>query len=106
MGEPEIVIGAGGYPDGQGVPLLLQLAAAGGVQHDPGVRGVAEPAAVLFQDVRVDGVFPGCAGGVRGLLQLQQRVDGLLRPDHVVRGAGLGDCGQLPEQVLVMPISA
>ena len=61
--------------------------------------GVAEPAAVLFQGFRVDGIVPGGAGGVRGLLQFQQRVDGLPRPDHVARGAGLGDRGQLPEQV-------
>jgi hypothetical protein len=48
----------------------------------------------------------GGPGGTGGLLQCQQRVDGLPRPDHVVRGAGLGDRGQLPEQVDVMPISA
>ena len=99
MGEPEIVTGAGAHPGGQGVPLSLQLAAAGGVQDDPGVRGVAEPAAVFFQDFRVDGIVPGSAGGVGGLFQLQQRAGGLPRPDHVVRGAGLGHRGQLPEQV-------
>jgi hypothetical protein len=43
---------------------------------------------VLFQDFRVNAIVPGGVGGVRGLLQFQQRVDGLLRPDHVVRGAG------------------
>jgi hypothetical protein len=46
---------------------------------------------------------PGGAGGTGGLLQLQQRVGGLPRPDHVVRGAGLGDRGQLPEQVSTAP---
>jgi hypothetical protein len=44
-----------------------------------------------FQDFRVDGLVPGGAGGVSGLLELQQRVDGLPRPDHVVGSAGLGD---------------
>src|SRR5579863_3407875 len=77
MGEPEIVIGAVAHPGCQGMPLSLQLAAAGGVQDDPGVRGVAEPAAVLFQDFRVDGIVPGSAGGIGGLLRLRQRVDGL-----------------------------
>src|SRR5271165_4884007 len=50
MGEPEIVIGAVAHPGRQRVPLSLQLAAAGGVQDDPGIRRVAEPAAVLVQD--------------------------------------------------------
>jgi hypothetical protein len=58
MGEPEIVTGAVAHPGRQGMTLSLQLAAAGGVQDDPGVRGVAEPAAVLFQDFRIGGVMP------------------------------------------------
>jgi len=81
------------------VPSLLHLPAAGGVQDDPGVRGVAEPAAVLVQDFRVDGLVPCGAGDTGGLLQLQQGVDGLPRPDHVTGGAALGDRGELPEQV-------
>jgi hypothetical protein len=56
-------------------------------------------AAVLFQDFRVDGAVSGGAGGVRGVLQFQQRVDCLPRPDHVICGAGLGDGGQLPKQM-------
>jgi hypothetical protein len=34
-----------------------------------------------------------------GFLEVQQRVDGLLRPDHVVFGAGLRDRDEFPEQV-------
>ena len=78
MGEPEVVIGAVAHPGREGVPFLLQLAAAGGVQDDPGIGGLAEPPALLFQDLRVDGAAPGVAGGVRGFLQFQQGVDGLL----------------------------
>ncbi|HEY6276305.1 MAG TPA: hypothetical protein VIX86_08220 [Streptosporangiaceae bacterium] len=96
MGEAQVIAGAIPHPSRESVPFLLQLAAAGGVQDDPGVRGVTEPAIVLRQDFRVDRVVPGGAGGAGGLLQLQQRVDGLPRPDHVVRGAGLGDPGQFP----------
>ena len=44
MGEPEVIVGAGGHPGGQGVALLLQRAAAGGVQGDPRAGRVAEPA--------------------------------------------------------------
>jgi hypothetical protein len=54
---------------------------------------------VLFQGFCVDGGVPGGAVGVGGLLQFQQRADGLPRPDHVVFGAGLGDRGQLSQQV-------
>jgi hypothetical protein len=36
MGEAEVVTGAAGHPGGQGVALLLELAAAAGVQDDPG----------------------------------------------------------------------
>ena len=52
MGKPEIVTGAVAHPGRQGVPFLLQLAAAGGVQDDPGIGCLAEPAALLFQIVR------------------------------------------------------
>jgi len=34
-----------------------------------------------------------------GFLEVQQRVDGLLRPGHVVFGAGLRDRDEFPEQV-------
>jgi hypothetical protein len=101
MGEAEVVIGAGGHPGGQGVMLLLEFAAAGGVQDNPRFRCVAEPAAVLFQDFRIGGVMPAGGGGIRGLLEFQQRVDGLLCPDHVVRGAGLGDRDQLAQQMSI-----
>jgi hypothetical protein len=79
------------------VAFALELAAAGGVEgeHGGGTSGRA------FQDFRVDGAVSGGAGGVRGLLQFQQRVDCLPRPDHVVCGAGLGDGGQLPKQVSI-----
>ena len=55
MGEPEVVIGAVAHPGREGVPFLLQLAAADGVQDDPGIGRLAEPPALLFQDLRVDG---------------------------------------------------
>jgi hypothetical protein len=63
MGEPEIVIGAAAHPFRESVPFSLQLAAADGVQDDPGVRRVAEPAIVLVQGFRVDPVVPGGAAG-------------------------------------------
>jgi hypothetical protein len=118
VGDPGVVLGGGGGAvepgdavaggggevgadgaeglDTQGVAFALELAAAEGVEGEPGGGRVAEPAAVLFQDFRVDGAVSGGAGG---LLQFQQRVDCLPRPDHVVCGAGLGDGGQLPKQV-------
>jgi hypothetical protein len=97
MGEPQVVTVLGEHPRVQGVALLLQIAAAGSVDRDPGGCGVAEPAAVLFQDFRIHGTVPGGAGSVRGLLQFQQRVDSLPRPDHIVRDAGLDDHGQFPQ---------
>jgi hypothetical protein len=100
-GEAQVVVPAVAHPDRQGVAFALELAAAGGVEGEPGGGRVAEPAAVLLQDFRVDGAVSGGAGGVRGLLQFQQRVDCLPRPDHVVCGAGLGDGGQLPKQVII-----
>jgi hypothetical protein len=65
------------------VAFLVQLAVPGGVQHDPGVGGFAEPPALLVQDLRVDGVLAGGAGGVGCLLECRQGVDGLPRPDDV-----------------------
>jgi hypothetical protein len=75
MGEPQVVVGAVAHPGREGVPFVLQLAAAGGVQDDPGISRLAEPPALLFEDLRVDGP----AAGACGFLQFQQRVDGLLR---------------------------
>ena len=80
-GEPQVVAGAA-HPGGQGVPFLLQPAAAGGVERDPGVRGVAELVAVLGEELGVDGVVAGVAGGAGGLLERQQRVDGLPGPER------------------------
>ena len=61
---------------------------------------------MFFPDFRVEGAVPGGAGGVCGLLQFQQRIDRLPSPDHVICRAGLGDRGQLSQQVRIMPISA
>jgi hypothetical protein len=95
MGKPQVIGLPVAHPAGQGVAFPGQLAAASGVKRDPGVRGVAEPAGVLVQHLGVDGVLPGGEGGTSGVLEGQQRVGGLLRPDHVISGAGLGDRGQL-----------
>ncbi len=54
-GEPEVVVLAGLHPGGEGVAFLLQLAAAAGVERDPGGRGLAVPVLVLLADFRVDG---------------------------------------------------
>jgi len=99
MGEPEVVIGAVAHPGREGVPFLLQLAAADGVQDDPGIGRLAEPPALLFQDLRVDGAASGVAGGACRFLQGQQGIDGLLRPENVVCGAGLSHRDEFPEQV-------
>ena len=101
MDEPQVISVAGEHPGGQCVAFLLELAAAGGVQGDPGGGRVAEPSAVLFQDFGVDAAVPAGAGGVRCLLQFQQRIDRLPGPDHVVCGAGLNDRGQLTQQVSI-----
>ena len=98
-GEPEVVRLAGGHPGGQGVPLPLQGGAAAGVQRDPGGGGLAEPAGVLLQGLRADRGGPVRAGRVRGLLQREQRVDGLPCPGDVGVRAGLGDRGQLAQHV-------
>ena len=37
MGEPEVVVAAGEHPGDEGAALALELAAAGGVQDDPGI---------------------------------------------------------------------
>ena len=59
VGKPQVITLAIAHADGQGVPFLLQLAAPGGVQGDPGGGCVTEPAAVLFQDFRADRVLAG-----------------------------------------------
>jgi hypothetical protein len=59
----------------------------------------SQPAGVLVQGLRADRGAPGGAVLLRGLLQRQQRVDRLPRPDDVGVRAGLGDCGQLAEHV-------
>ena len=60
---------------------------------------------MLVQGLPADGLLPGGAGLVRGLLQVQQRVDRLPGPGDVAGGPGLGDRDQLAQQVLVMAIS-
>jgi len=60
---------------------------------------------VLAQGLRVDRGLPCGAGGIRRVLQREQRVDRLLRPGLVQASARLGDSGQLPQQVRVMQIS-
>jgi hypothetical protein len=98
-GEPQVVGLAGLHPGGEGVPFLLELALAGGVEGDPGLRGLAVPVLVLGAGFRVDG-GPACgAGGVGGLVQGEERVDGLLRPGPVEVRAGLGGRGQLAQHV-------
>jgi hypothetical protein len=82
---------------------LLRRAA---FQDDPGISRLAEPPGLLVQDLRVGGAASGFAGGACRFLQGQQGVDGLLRPDHVVVGAGLSHRDEFPEQVSIMPISA
>jgi hypothetical protein len=94
MGESEVVVAGGEHPGGEGAALALELAAEGGVDGDPGFGCLAEPAGLLVQELRVDGAVPGSAGGVRSLFQGEEGVDGLLGPDDVVFGAGLGDRGQ------------
>jgi len=75
----------------------LRLALRG----DPGGGSLAEPVLVLCPDLLVNGGGPGLAGGFGGVLQCEQRVDGLLRPCLVQAGARRGDRDQLPEQVRV-----
>jgi hypothetical protein len=81
MGEPQVVIGLVAHPGREGVLFLVQLAAAGGVHDDPGISRLAEPPALLVQDLRAGGVVADVAGGVRRFLQGQQGVDG--RPNAV-----------------------
>jgi hypothetical protein len=81
--------------------LLLQFPVAAGVEGDPGGGSLAEPVLMLSPDLLVNGGVPGLAGGFGGVLQCEQRVDGLLRPCLVQAGARLGDRDQLPEQVRV-----
>ena len=78
MGEPEVIVGAVSHPRGQGVPFLLQGAAPGGVQGDPGAGGVPEVFLVLGEQLGLDGVVAGVAGGLGCFFQRQERVDGLL----------------------------
>ena len=98
-GEPEVVGLAVLHPRGEGVPLLLELALAGGVEGGPGGGGLAVPVLVLVPGFRVGRVLACGPGGICGLVQGQERVDGLLRPRLVQVGAGLGDRDQLPEDV-------
>jgi hypothetical protein len=79
MGEPEVVIGAVAHPGREGAPFVLQLAAAGGVQDDPGISRLAEPPALPFQDLQAGGAASCFVGGACCFLQGQQGVDGLLR---------------------------
>ena len=77
------------HPVREGAPFLLERAAAGGVEHDPGLCGVGEVPLLLGEQRRVDPGAPVVAGGSGGILELEQRVDGLLRPDDVEFAAGL-----------------
>jgi hypothetical protein len=47
MGEAQVVVPAVAHPGRQGVAFALELAAAGGVEGEPGGGRVAEPAAAL-----------------------------------------------------------
>ena len=53
----------------------------------------------FVQDFRVDGGLACGAGGFGGLVQGQERVDGLLRPRLVQVRAGLGDRDEFPQHV-------
>jgi hypothetical protein len=77
----------------KGVAFLLELAAAAGVEHDPGGGCLAVPVLVLRAGFGVDGVL---ACGAGGLVQGEQRFDGLLRLGLVEVRAGLGDRDELP----------
>ena len=79
-GESQVVGLAVLHPRGEGVPFLLELPAAGGVKGNPGLRRLAVPVLVLRAGFGVDGVLACGAGGLGGLVQGEQRVDGLLRP--------------------------
>ena len=61
-GEPQVVRLPLLHPGRQGVPFLLQVAAAGGVQRDPGPGGVAEVLGVLGEHVGIDVAVPGLRG--------------------------------------------
>jgi hypothetical protein len=104
-GEPQVVVPAVLHPGGEGVPFLLELPVPGGVDRDPGLRGLAVPVLVLLAGLGTEGAVPCLAGGFRGLAEGQERVDGLLRPCPVEACTGVGDGGELPEQVSVMAIS-
>jgi alkanesulfonate monooxygenase SsuD/methylene tetrahydromethanopterin reductase-like flavin-dependent oxidoreductase (luciferase family) len=76
---------AGLHPGGEGVPFLLQLALAGGVEGDPGGGRLTEPVLVFCPGLRGDGGFAGVAGGFRGLVQREQRVGPLVPLNNPVR---------------------
>jgi len=65
------------------VPFLLQVAAAGGVQRDPGPGGVAEVLGVLGEQVGIDVAVPGFAGGACRFPEVEEGVDGLPGPGLV-----------------------
>ena len=86
--------------------FLLQLGAAGRVERDAGLCGVGEVRAVGDAVLTPDRGLACLAGGAGSVLEGQEGVDCLLCPDDVQVRSVLGDRGQFPEDVLVMPISA
>ncbi len=74
--------------------LVLQATFPPGVQGDPGRGGVRVPPGRPVQRFLVNGVVARAAGGVRGVLQREEGVNGLPGPGLVQGGAGLGDGGE------------
>jgi hypothetical protein len=81
------------------VALLLQAAFPPDVQGDPGRGGVRVPLGLPVQRFLVNDVVACGAGGVRGVLEHEEGVNGLPGPGLVQGGADLGDGGQLAQQV-------